>query len=184
MDKFTRSLVQKVSELRLGPGIEDSCTQGPLINASAVNKVKNHIEDAVSKGASVEIGGSAPEAPGFFMQPTVLSGVTVDMLVARDETFGPLAPIFPFDTEEEVLQLANSTEFGLAGYIFSGNVARVMRVARKLEIGMCGVNTGKISAAESPFGGVKESGYGLEGSKYGMAEYQTIKTITLGNLHM
>lgn len=103
---------------------------------SAINKVKSHIEDAVSKGASVEIGGSAPEIPGFFMQPTVLSGVTADMLVARDETFGPLAPIFPFDTEEEVLSLANSTEFGLAGYIFSGNVARVMRVARKLEIGM------------------------------------------------
>lgn len=118
------------------------------------------------------------------MEPTVLSGATADMLVARDETFGPLAPIFPFDTEEEALNLANNTEFGLAGYIFSGNVARVMRMAGRLELGMCGVNTGKISAAESPFGGIKESGYGLEGSKYGMAEYQTIKAITLGNLHM
>ena len=184
MNEFTRRLVQKVSELRLGPGIEESCTQGPLINASAVEKVKSHIEDAVSKGACIKVGGLAPEGPGFFMQATVLSGVTKNMLVSQDETFGPLAPIFPFDTEDEIINLANDTEFGLAGYIFSRDVARVMRVARKLEIGMCGVNTGKISATESPFGGVKQSGYGLEGSKYGMAEYQTIKTITLGNLHL
>lgn len=173
-----------MSELRLGPGIEDTCTQGPLINASAVEKVKRHIEDAVSKGASIEIGGSAPETTGFFMQPTVLSGVTANMLVSRDETFGPLAPIFPFGTEHEVMELANETEFGLAGYFFSRNVSRVMRVARELKLGMCGVNTGKISAAESPFGGLKESGYGLEGSKYGMAEYQSLKTITLGNVHL
>ncbi|KAJ5110116.1 hypothetical protein N7532_002761 [Penicillium argentinense] len=184
LNEFTRRLVQKVSELRLGPGIEDSCTQGPLINASAVDKVKSHIEDAVSKGAFVEIGGSALDFPGFFMQPTVLSGATTDMVVARDETFGPLAPIFSFDTEDEILKLANDTEVGLAGYLFSRSVGRVMRVARELELGMCGVNTGKISAAESPFGGIKESGYGLEGSKYGMAEYQSIKTVTLGNVHL
>lgn len=184
MEEFTQRLVRKVSQLQLGPGIEGSCTQGPLINASAVDKVKSHIDDAVSKGACVEIGGSALEVPGFFMQPTVLSGVTADMLVSQDETFGPLAPIFPFKTEQEVLKLANDTEFGLAGYFFSRNVGRAMRVARGLELGMCGVNTGKISAAESPFGGIKESGYGLEGSKYGMAEYQTVKTITLANIHM
>ncbi|KAE8142326.1 aldehyde dehydrogenase domain-containing protein [Aspergillus pseudotamarii] len=184
LEEFTRKLVQRVSELRLGPGIESSSTQGPLINRPAVDKVKSHIEDAVSKGARVEIGGSASEGAGYFMQPTVLSGVTRDMAVAREETFGPLAPIFPFETEDEIQKLANDTEFGLAGYFYSRNVGRVMRVARELEVGMCGVNTGKISATESPFGGIKESGYGLEGSKYGMAEYQTIKTITLGNIHL
>lgn len=176
--------MKRVSQLRLGPGIEDSCTQGPLINASAVDKVKEQIRDAVAKGAKTEVGGFAPEVPGFFMQPTVLSGATAEMAVAQDETFGPLAPIFSFDDEEEVVTLANQTEFGLAGYFFSRDIGRVMRIAQKLQIGMCGVNTGKISAPESPFGGIKESGYGLEGSKYGMAEYQTVKTITLGNLHL
>ncbi|KAL6230914.1 hypothetical protein BDW75DRAFT_248278 [Aspergillus navahoensis] len=183
LDEFTRKLVKKVSELRLAPGIDESSTQGPLINSSAVDKVKSHIEDAVSKGARVEIGGSHLAVAGYFMQPTVLSGVTPEMAVAREETFGPLAPIFPFDSEDEIQKLANRTEFGLAGYFYSRDVGRVMRVARKLEVGMCGVNTGKVSSAESPFGGIKESGYGLEGSKYGIAEYQTIKTITLGNIH-
>ncbi|KAE8343590.1 hypothetical protein BDV24DRAFT_172612 [Aspergillus arachidicola] len=183
LDEFTRKLVKKVSELRLAPGIDESSTQGPLINSSAVDKVKSHIEDAVSKGARVEIGGSHLAVTGYFMQPTVLSGVTPEMAVAREETFGPLAPIFPFDSEDEIQRLANRTEFGLAGYFYSRDVGRVMRVARGLEVGMCGVNTGKVSSAESPFGGIKESGYGLEGSKYGIAEYQTIKTITLGNIH-
>jgi succinate-semialdehyde dehydrogenase/glutarate-semialdehyde dehydrogenase len=154
-----------------------------LINSSAVDKVKSHIEDAVSKGARVEIGGSHLAVAGYFMQPTVLSEVTPEMAVAREETFGPLAPIFPFDSEDEIQRLANRTEFGLAGYFYSRDVGRVMRVAQGLEVGMCGVNTGKVSSAESPFGGIKASGYGLEGSKYGIAEYQTIKTITLGNIH-
>ncbi|KAJ5981797.1 hypothetical protein N7522_013425 [Penicillium canescens] len=184
LDVFTQKLVKRVSELQLGPGMNHSCTQGPLINASAVEKVKEHIEDAVGKGGCIEIGGLAPSSPGFFMQPTVLTGATSEMLVAREETFGPFAPIFSFDTEEEVIRLANDTEFGLAGYLFSRNVGRAMRVAQRLQIGMCGVNTGKVSAAESPFGGIKESGYGLEGSKYGMAEYQTLKTVTLGNLDL
>ena len=184
MDVFTQKLVKRVSELQLGPGMNHRCTQGPLINASAVEKVKEHIEDAVGKGGCIEIGGLALSSPGFFMQPTVLTGATSEMVVARDETFGPFAPIFSFDTEEEVIRLANDTEFGLAGYLFSRNVGRAMRLAQRLQIGMCGVNTGKVSAAESPFGGVKESGYGLEGSKYGMAEYQTLKTVTLGNLDL
>ncbi|KAL4952381.1 Aldehyde/histidinol dehydrogenase [Aspergillus filifer] len=184
LDEFTRKLVKKVSELRLAPGIDESSTQGPLINSSAVDKVKSHIEDAVSKGARVEIGGSHLAVAGYFMQPTVLSGVTPEMAVAREETFGPLAPIFPFDSEDEIQKFANNTEFGLAGYFYSRDVGRVMRVARGLEIGMCGVNTGKVSSAESPFGGIKESGYGLEGSKYGIAEYQTIMAITLGNIHL
>lgn len=149
-----------------------------------MGKVKEHVRDDVAKGAKTEVGGFAPEVPGFFMQPTVLSGVTTDMTVAHDETFGPLAPIFSFGDEEEVVRLANQTEFGLAGYFFSRAIGRVMRIAQKLQIGMCGVNTRKISAPESPFGGIKESGYGLEGSKYGMAEYRVVKTIALGNLHL
>ncbi|EAW17030.1 NAD-dependent succinate-semialdehyde dehydrogenase [Aspergillus fischeri NRRL 181] len=184
VEEFTRRLVQRVQELKCGPGLEGSSTQGPLINAAAVEKVKEHIADAVSKDAEVRTGGVVPEelGNGFFIQPTVISGATADMAVAREETFGPLAPIFEFDSEEEVVKLANETEFGLAGYFYSRDVARVLRVAQKLQVGMCGVNTGKISAAEAPFGGIKESGYGLEGSKYGMAEYQTIKTVTIGNV--
>ncbi|KAL4868840.1 hypothetical protein BDV12DRAFT_196820 [Aspergillus spectabilis] len=186
VEEFTRRLVQRVQGLKCGPGLAGDSTQGPLINAAAVEKVKEHIADAVSKGAEVRTGGVVPEelGSGFFIQPTVLSGTTADMAVAREETFGPLAPVFGFDSEEEVVQLANATEFGLAGYFYSRDVARVMRVAQKLQVGMCGVNTGKISAAEAPFGGIKESGYGLEGSKYGMAEYQTIKTVTIGNINV
>jgi succinate-semialdehyde dehydrogenase/glutarate-semialdehyde dehydrogenase len=154
------------------------------VNKSGVDKVAEHVKDAVSKGAKVEVGGAPEDFPGFFYKPTVLSGVTPEMIVANDETFGPLAPIFEFDTEDDVVHMANDTEFGLAGYFFSKDVSRVMRVARKLECGMIGVNTGKISAAEAPFGGVKESGYGREGSMYGIAEYQNIKSVTIGNLHV
>jgi len=177
---FTQGLVAKVAALKLGPGYDPATTMGPLVNASGVKKVAEHIADAVSKGAKVEIGGKT-KSPGFFHEPTVLSGCTPDMQVFRDETFGPLAPIFTFDTEEEALKLANDTEFGLAGYFFSKDVSRVMRVAQKLECGMVGVNTGKISAAEAPFGGVKESGVGTEGSMYGLAEYQVLKSVTIGN---
>lgn len=144
-------------------------------------KVTSHVKDALAKGARVEIGGSPVTGAGFFHEPTVLSGVNKSMLVATEETFGPLAPIFIFDTEAEAVDLANSTEFGLAGYFFSSNVNTIMRVAQKLQIGMVGVNTGKISAAETPFGGVKESGYGREGSLHGMDEYQVIKAVTIGN---
>lgn len=145
-------------------------------------KVEEHVADAVSKGAKIETGGRAPEAAGFFFEPTVISGATREMMFSRDETFGPLAPIFVFETEEEAVALSNDTEFGLAGYFFSRDVCRVMRVASKLKVGMVGANTGKISAAEAPFGGVKESGYGKEGSLYGLAEYQNVKSITIGNL--
>jgi succinate-semialdehyde dehydrogenase/glutarate-semialdehyde dehydrogenase len=151
------------------------------VNKAAVEKVKTHVQDAVSKGAKIEVGGQAPQRTGFFYDPTVLSGVTPDMMVSQEETFGPLAPIFQFETEQEVVQLANDTDFGLAGYFFSQDIARVMRVSQKLEVGMVGVNTGKISAAEAPFGGIKESGYGKEGSLYGLGEYQNIKSITIGN---
>lgn len=166
----------------MGPGLDASTSQGPLVNRSAVNKVNEHITDAVSKGAKIEFGGKQEKTDGgFFSPPTILSGVTADMIVANDETFGPLAPIFEFKTEEEVLRLANNTEFGLAGYFFTKDINVVQRVSQKLQVGMVGVNTGKISAAEAPFGGVKESGYGREGSLYGLEEYQTIKSITIGN---
>jgi succinate-semialdehyde dehydrogenase/glutarate-semialdehyde dehydrogenase len=180
--EFTAKLVEKVKALKPGPGLDPSTTQGPLVNKSGVEKVKQHVEDAVGKGAKVECGGKAPSSAGFFFEPTVLSGVTPNMIVANDETFGPLAPIFEFETEDDAIQLANDTEFGLAGYFFSKDIGRVMRVAGRMQCGMVGVNTGKISASEAPFGGVKESGYGREGSMYGIAEYQNIKSVTIGNL--
>lgn len=181
---FTAKLVEKVATLKMGGGLNASTTQGPLVNGPAVAKVKEHVADAVGKGAKVETGGKAPDSPGFFFEPTVLSGVTQDMIVSKDETFGPLAPVFQFDTEADVIRMANSTEFGLAGYFYSKDVSRVLRVVQKLKVGMVGANTGKISAAEAPFGGVKESGYGKEGSLYGLAEYQNIKSITIGNLNV
>ena len=180
-EAFTEKLVKAVQSLKTGPGLDLATTQGPLVNKAAVEKVKMHVQDAVSKGAKIEVGGHASQHTGFFYEPTVLSGVTPDMMVSREETFGPLAPVFQFETEQEVLQLANDSEFGLAGYFFSQDIARAMRVAQNLEVGMVGVNTGKISAAEAPFGGIKESGYGKEGSLYGLGEYQNIKSITIGN---
>ncbi len=173
-------MAAKVAGLKTGAGLDPTTTQGPLVNRAAVDKVAEHVQDAVSKGAWILIGGSKGSRGGFFFEPTVLSGVTKDMLVAREETFGPLAPIFSFDAEAEAVELANETEFGLAGYFFSRDVNRIMRVAQKLQVGMVGANTGKISTAEAPFGGVKESGYGREGSLHGMDEYQVIKSVTIG----
>ena len=168
----------------MGSGLDPTTTQGPLVNKAAVTKIYEHISDALSKGAEVKYGGIPKDevGKGFFCPPTVLSGVTADMVVANDESFGPLAPIFEFGSEEEVLRFANNTEFGLAGYFFTRDIGKAHRVARKLEVGMVGVNTGKISAAEAPFGGVKESGYGREGSLYGLEEYQTIKSITVSTV--
>lgn len=183
VEEFTDRLVAKVRALKMGCGFDEGVTQGPLVNRAATDKVAAHVKDAVSRGAKVHIGGSAPSNDGFFFEPTVMTGVTSDMLVAKDETFGPLAPIFSFKTEDEAVAMSNDTEFGLAGYFFSRDVGRVMRVANKMNCGMVGVNTGKISAAETPFGGVLESGFGREGSKYGLAEYMTMKAITIGNTH-
>jgi len=154
-DKFADLLKKKVSELKLGFGLDSETTQGPLVNASAVRKVIEHVNDATSKGAQIIIGGKAPEhLKGFFFEPTILTGVTKDMAVSKDETFGPLAPLFKFSSDEEVIELANDTEFGLAGYFFSKNFNHIWKIATALECGMVGVNTGKISAPESPFGGV------------------------------
>ena len=179
---FTDKLVAKVKALKVGSGVDAGVTQGPLIDAKAVAKIEEHIADARAKGAEVLIGGKRHALGGQFFEPTVLSGATAEMLVAREETFGPLAPIFAFDTEAEVIERANDTEFGLASYFYSRDIGRVMRVAERLESGMVGVNTGLISTAEAPFGGVKQSGLGREGSKYGLDEFQEIKYICLAGI--
>jgi len=182
LEAFTAKLVAKVNGLKVGPGVEAGVTQGPLIDEKAVAKIEEHIADAKSKGAKVLTGGKRHALGGLFFEPTVVSGATADMLFAKEETFGPLAPLFAFDTEEEVLALANDSEFGLAAYFYSRDVGRVMRVAERLESGMVGVNTGLISTAEAPFGGVKQSGLGREGSKYGLDDFLEIKYICLGGL--
>ncbi|OBT74368.1 hypothetical protein VF21_06802 [Pseudogymnoascus sp. 05NY08] len=144
-----------------------------------VKKMREHIYDAVSKGAKLVVGSISLDLEAYLIEPALLTGVTSKMLVAREETFGPLAPVFKFDTEEDVIEQANDTEFGLASYIFSNDLRKIWRVANALEAGIVGVNTGVISACEAPFGGIKESGLGKEGSKYGLAEFQVIKNITL-----
>ena len=182
-DKFVEKLLEKVKGFKIGSGLDPTVTHGPLVNRAGVTKTKQHIDDAVSKGAKLLVGGKVrDDMDGYFIEPALLTGATQEMLVAKEETFGPLAPVFKFESEEEVVEMANDTEFGLAGYFFSNDLRRVWRVAKALEVGMVGVNTGKISAAESPFGGIKESGLGKEGSKYGLAEFQVMKSITLGNL--
>jgi succinate-semialdehyde dehydrogenase/glutarate-semialdehyde dehydrogenase len=183
MDDFTERLVVKVKELKLGFGLRNDTTQGPLVNKASVEKVASHVENAVKLGGQLVQGGTRPThlGDGYFYEPTVVKGATKDMLVASDETFGPLAAIFSFESEEEVIEEANSTEFGLASYFYSKDVHRVIRVSNALQSGMVGVNIGLMSAAETPFGGIKESGYGREGSKYGLGEYQVIKSMTLGS---
>jgi succinate-semialdehyde dehydrogenase / glutarate-semialdehyde dehydrogenase len=179
---FTDKLVAKVKALKVGNGVDSGVTQGPLIDAKAIAKIEEHIADARAKGGEVLTGGKRHALGGLFFEPTVVGGATADMLFAREETFGPLAPIFGFDTEAEVIALANDTEFGLAAYFYSRDIGRVMRVAERLESGIVGVNTGLISTAEAPFGGVKQSGLGREGSKYGLDEFLEIKYVCLGGL--
>ncbi len=179
---FNRKLVAKVKALKVGPGTEAGVTQGPLIDDKAVAKIEEHIADARAKGGEVLTGGKRHPLGGQFFEPTVISGATADMLVAREETFGPLAPVFAFDTEDEVITAANDTEFGLAAYFYSRDIGRVMRVAERLESGIVGVNTGLISTAEAPFGGVKQSGLGREGSKYGLDDFLEIKYVCLGGI--
>ncbi len=179
---FTDKLVARVEALKVGPGVQAGVTQGPLIDAKAVAKIEEHIADAKAKGGTVLTGGKRHALGGLFFEPTVIGGATSDMLFAEEETFGPLAPVFAFDTEEEVIRRANDTEFGLAAYFYSRDIGRVMRVAERLESGIVGVNTGLISTAEAPFGGVKQSGLGREGSKYGLDEFLEIKYICLAGL--
>lgn len=174
-DAFAEKLAAKVSALSVGEGTRAGVLIGPLIDEAAIEKVENHVADAVAKGARVVVGGKRHALGGTFYEPTVLTGATQDMRVAREETFGPVAPLFRFETEEEVVAMANDTEFGLAAYFYTENVRRTWRVAEALEYGMVGHNTGLISNEVAPFGGVKQSGLGREGSRYGIEEYLEIK---------
>ncbi len=176
-DAFAEKLAAAVAALKVGDGLEDGVTAGPLISQSAVDKVEEHIADAVSKGAEVKTGGNRHALGGTFFEPTILTGVTSDMMVTNDETFGPVAPLFKFDTEEEVVKAANDTIFGLASYFYSNDLSRVHRVQEALEYGMVGVNTGLISTEVAPFGGVKQSGTGREGSHHGIEDYLEMKYI-------
>jgi len=181
-DSFAARLVDAVGKLKVGNGVDDGVTQGPLIEPKAVAKVEEHIADALGKGARLLLGGQRHELGQTFFQPTVLADVNAQMLVAHEETFGPVAPLFRFRTDEEAVTLANSTEFGLAAYFYSRDIGRIWRVAEGLESGMVGVNTGLISNEIAPFGGVKQSGLGREGSTHGMDDYLVIKYICLGGI--
>jgi succinate-semialdehyde dehydrogenase/glutarate-semialdehyde dehydrogenase len=181
-EQFAQKLVAAVGKLKVGNGAEAGVNQGPLINENAVLKVEQHISDALAKGARLVTGGHRHALGHSFFQPTVLADVTADMQVAREETFGPLAPLFRFHTEEEVIAMVNNTEFGLASYFYSRDIGRVWRVAEAIETGMVGVNTGLISTEVAPFGGVKQSGLGREGSQYGMEEYLVVKYICMGGI--
>ncbi len=181
-EAFAEKLAAAVGKLKTGNGLEEGTVLGPLIDKNALAKVEEHIADAVSRGAKVILGGKRHALGGTFFEATVLSGVTPDMAVAREETFGPLAPLFRFRDEADVIAQANDTEFGLASYFYANNLSRVWRVAEALEYGMVGVNTGLISTTEAPFGGVKLSGLGREGSKYGIEEFTEIKYVCLGGI--
>ena len=168
-----------MGKLKVGEGIKEGVTTGPLINAAAVEKVQSHLIDAIAKGASVLAGGKVHDLGGNFFEPTVLTNVDKSMLVAREETFGPLAPLFKFSDVDDVIKQANDTEFGLAAYIYGRDISLVWKVAEALEYGMVGVNTGLISTEVAPFGGMKSSGLGREGSKFGIEEYLEIKYICM-----
>ena len=181
-DAFAAKMAEAVGALKVGNGLEDGTEQGPLIDMRAVEKVEEHIADATSKGAEVVAGGERHALGGSFFQPTLLTGVTSAMTVAREETFGPVAPLFRFSTEDEAVRMANDTEFGLAAYFYSRDIGRIWRVSEGLEYGIVGVNEGIISNEVAPFGGVKESGIGREGSKYGMDDFLEIKYLCLGGI--
>ncbi|MCX5493862.1 NAD-dependent succinate-semialdehyde dehydrogenase [Kaistia dalseonensis] len=181
-DAFVEKLTAAVEKLKVGNGVEAGVTQGPLINDKAITKVEEHLKDATTKGAKIVLGGHRHALGGTFFEPTVLSGVTADMLVAREETFGPIAPVFKFETEEEVIAAANDTEFGLAAYFYSRDIGRIFRVGEGLEYGMVGINSGLISTELAPFGGVKESGNGREGSHHGIDEFVEKKYLLVAGL--
>jgi succinate-semialdehyde dehydrogenase/glutarate-semialdehyde dehydrogenase len=181
-DAFAAKLADKVSQLKVGAGTEPGVMIGPLIETAAIDKVKSHVADALAKGAKVLLGGKPHERGGLFFEPTVLTGVTSAMQVAREETFGPVAPLFRFKDEAEAIAMANDTEFGLAAYFYSRDIGRVFRVAEALESGMVCANSGLLSNEVSPFGGVKQSGLGREGSRYGLDEYLEIKYLCIAGL--
>jgi succinate-semialdehyde dehydrogenase/glutarate-semialdehyde dehydrogenase len=179
-DEFAEKFAAAVKGLKVGDGVDDGVTIGPLINKAAVAKVQEHVDDAVAKGATIVLGGKP--LGGNFFEPTLIRDVTADMAVAREETFGPVAPLFRFHSEEEAIAAANATEFGLASYFYARDIGRVWRVAESLEYGIIGINEGIISTAEAPFGGVKESGLGREGSRHGVEEYLEMKYMLIGGL--
>lgn len=181
-DEFAERLADASSRLVVGPGLEGETQQGPLIDDAAVAKVEEHIRDAVDKGATVIQGGKRHPLGGTFFEPTVIANVNTQMKVAREETFGPLAPLFRFETDDEAVQLANDTEFGLAAYFYSRDIGRIWRVAERLEYGIVGINTGLISTEVAPFGGMKESGIGREGSHYGLDEFMEVKYMCMGDI--
>jgi succinate-semialdehyde dehydrogenase / glutarate-semialdehyde dehydrogenase len=181
-DTFAAKLTEKVKGFKVGPGTEPGVVIGPLIDENGVKKVEAHVADAVGKGAKIVLGGKRHSLGGLFFQPTVLTGVTPDMQVSFEETFGPVAPLIRFKTEDEVIRLANNTEFGLSGYFYSRDVGRIFRVAEAMETGIVGANVGIISTEIAPFGGVKQSGLGREGSKYGLEEYLEVKYILVGGI--
>jgi succinate-semialdehyde dehydrogenase/glutarate-semialdehyde dehydrogenase len=181
-DVFVKKVVDVVKKLKMGDGLKCDTQLGPLIDDVAIAKVEEHIKDAVQKGAKIELGGKRHMLGGRFYEPTVLANVNKSMKLANEETFGPVAPFFKFKTEEEVIEFANNTEFGLAAYFFSKDIARIWRVAEAIEVGMVGINTGIFASAYMPFGGIKQSGLGREGAKYGMEEYLELKTLSFGNI--
>ena len=181
-DAFAGKLQAAVAGLKVGNGFDEGVTTGPLIDLAGLAKVEEHVADATAKGAKVAAGGARHELGGSFYLPTILTGMTQEMVVAREETFGPVAPLFSFETEDEVIAMANDTEFGLAGYFYARDLSRVWRVAEALEYGIVGINTGIISTEVAPFGGVKQSGLGREGSKYGVDDFLEIKYLCMGGI--
>ena len=181
-DEFSEKLSNAVSKMKVGDGFDEGIELGPLIDLAAVEKVESHIMDAVGKGAMVAAGGSRHALGGTFFQPTVLTNVKVNMAVANEETFGPVAPLFRFHSDEEAIQMANDTEFGLAAYLYSRDIGRIWRVSEAIEYGIVGINTGIISTESAPFGGMKESGIGREGSKYGLDEYVEMKYLCMAGI--
>jgi succinate-semialdehyde dehydrogenase/glutarate-semialdehyde dehydrogenase len=179
-DAFAKKLAERVATLKVGNGMEAGVTTGPLIDEAAVKKVEEHIDDAVKKGAKVVTGGKRHSLGGLFFEPTILANVDTSMKVTKEETFGPVAPLFRFRTEEEAIRMANDTEFGLASYFYARDLGRVWRVSEGLEYGIVGINTGIISTEIAPFGGMKESGLGREGSKYGIEDYLEVKYLCMG----
>jgi succinate-semialdehyde dehydrogenase/glutarate-semialdehyde dehydrogenase len=179
-DAFVEKLAEKAKGIKVGNGFEPGVSQGPLIDDQAIAKVESHVADALAKGATVVTGGE--RIGDRFYAPTVLSGMTPQMRVSREETFGPVAPVFRFETEADAIEMANATEFGLASYFYSRDIGRIFRVGEALEYGMVGVNTGLISTAEVPFGGFKQSGLGREGARQGMDDYVEVKYLCLGDI--
>jgi succinate-semialdehyde dehydrogenase/glutarate-semialdehyde dehydrogenase len=179
-DAFVAKFTARVKAMKVGNGFEDGVMQGPLIEDAAIVKVKRHVADAVAKGGKVETGGNA--LTGQFFEPTVISGATADMLCAKEETFGPFAPVFKFKTEQEAIDAANNTEFGLASYFYSRDIGRIHRVGEALEYGMVGINVGILATEHVPFGGVKQSGLGREGSHFGMDDYVEVKYLCIGDI--